>query len=336
MKITPKMLASFVNGEVEGDGDVEITGFAKIEEAKPGDISFIANPKYAHFISTTNASVLLVSKDFNSEENYKDITLIKVDDPYSSLAELLTAFQQTKPEKSGIEQPCFVSEGVSILEKSYIGAFAYIGSGVRLGKGVKIFPQVYIGDNVVVGENTILYPGVKVYEGCKIGNRCVIHAGVVIGGDGFGFAPKNGKYEKIPQIGIVEIEDDVEIGSNTTIDRATFGKTQIGQGTKLDNLIQVAHNVVIGKDNVAAAQTGIAGSTKIGDHNMIGGQVGFAGHIVVGDNNEIGAQSGIPSNMGNGNRVIGYPAIDAHDFFRREIYLRQLGDIVKHYRKITK
>ncbi|MDE7381398.1 MAG: UDP-3-O-(3-hydroxymyristoyl)glucosamine N-acyltransferase [Muribaculaceae bacterium] len=332
MKITPNLLASFVNGEVEGDGEIEISGFSKIEEAKKGHITFIANPQYAHFINTTEASVVLVSKDFKPEGEYQ-ATLLRVADPYSALAELLTAFENVKPKKVGIEQPCFISDGINIPEDAYIGAFSYIGKNVKLGNGVKIYPQVYIGDDVVLGDNTILRPGVKVYEGCKIGKRCILHGGVVIGGDGFGFAPKDGKYEKIPQIGIVIIEDDVEIGANTTIDRATFGCTKIGRGTKLDNLIQVAHNVELGEDNVIAAQTGIAGSTKIGNSNRIGGQVGFAGHIKVGDYNEIGAQSGIPSGIGDKKRIIGYPAIEYRDFFRREIYLRQLGEIVKDFNK---
>lgn len=333
MKLTPNIIASIINGEVEGDGELLINGFAKIEEAKPGQISFIANSKYAHFINITKASVLLVSKDFKTDEQL-DKTLIRVNDPYSALAELLSALQENKPHKSGIEQPCFISDDVTLPDDIYVGAFAYIGQGVKISKGVKIYPQVYVGDNVTIGDDTVLYPGVKIYEGCCIGKRCIIHSGVVIGGDGFGFAPKNGSYEKIPQIGIVEIDDDVEIGANTTVDRATFGATKIGKGTKLDNLIQVAHNVEIGTNNVFAAQTGIAGSTKIGHNNMIGGQVGFAGHISVGSNNEIGAQSGIPSSIGDKRRIIGYPAIDSREFFRREVYLRKLGDLIKQFSKL--
>lgn len=326
MKITPNILSQFVGGKVEGDGDILISGFAKIEEAKPGDVTFIANPKYAHFIHSTKASAVLVSDDFDTEGPV-DSTLIRVADPYSALAELLSAFSQNKAEKKGIEQPCFIADGVKVPEDAYIGAFSYIGENVTLGKGVKIYPQTYVGDGCSIGDNTVLRAGVKVYEGCEIGARCIIHSGVVVGADGFGFAPKNGTFEKIPQIGNVVIADDVEIGANATVDRATFGSTVIGEGTKLDNLIQVAHNVEIGRHNVFAAQTGVAGSTKIGDYNMVGGQVGFAGHIKIGNFNEIGAQSGIQKGMGDKNRVIGYPAIDAKEFARRQFYLKNLKDL---------
>lgn len=323
------MIANMTGGRVEGDENLKITGFAKIEEAKPGEISFIANPKYARHIHDTMASVVLVSEDFDPEGE-TGITLIRVRDPYKSLADLLTAFEAGQPRPSGIEQPCYVGEGVLIPDDVYIGAFAYIGKGVKLGAGVKIYPQAYVGDGVEIGDESVIRAGVKIYEGCRIGKRCIIHSGAVIGADGFGFAPTaDGSYEKIPQIGIVEISDDVEIGANVTIDRATFGATRIGEGTKIDNLVQVAHNVVIGKANVFAAQTGIAGSTKIGDYNRVGGQVGFAGHITIGDNNEIGAQSGIPNNVGNGRRIIGYPAIDAIQFARTQVYLKRLGELFK-------
>lgn len=316
MKVTPLLIASMTGGNVEGDENIEIKGFAKIEEAKPGDISFIANPKYAHFLNTTKASVLLVSRDMPSPEPGGPV-LVRVDDPYVSVANLLAAFESQKPKPVGVEQPVYVSEGVEIPEGAYIGAFAYIGKGVRLGRNVRIYPQAYVGDGVVIGDDSVIRSGVRIYEGCEIGSRCIIHSGAVIGADGFGFAPlPDGSYEKIAQIGNVVIEDDVEIGANTTVDRATFGCTRVGRGTKLDNLIQVAHNVVLGEHNVFAAQTGIAGSTKIGSHNMVGGQCGFAGHIKVGDRNEFGAQSGIPNNVGDGNRLIGYPAVDAMKFAR--------------------
>lgn len=330
MEITPRLIASLTNGTVEGDENIRITGFAKIEEAKPGDISFIANPKYSHFIHTTKASVVLVSNSFQPEGEINS-TLIRVEDPYKSLADLLTAFESTKPEKTGIEQPCYISEGIQIPEDCYIGAFAYIGKDVKLGKGVKIYPQCYIGDGVTIGDYSEVRAGVRIYEGCIIGTRCRIHSGSVIGADGFGFAPTpDGSYEKIPQIGIVEIGDDVEIGANTTIDRATFGATRIGTGTKLDNLIQVAHNVDIGRCNVFAAQTGIAGSAKIGDYNRVGGQVGISGHINIGDRNEIGAQSGIPNNMGSDKRVIGYPAVNAIQFAKMQVYLKRLPELFKN------
>lgn len=328
MEITPKALAAIVKGQVEGDENVVLHGFAKIEEAGNGELSFIANPKYAHFATSTNASALLVSRDFAPEGPVR-ATLIRVDDPYATIAELLRMIEAQKPVRKGLENPSFIAEGVSVPDDCYIGAFAYIGKGVTLGKGARIFPQCYVGDSAVIGDNTVLMPGVKVYDGCRIGKRCIIHSGAVIGADGFGFAPANGKFEKIPQTGIVVIEDDVEIGANTTVDRATFGKTVVGEGTKLDNLIQVAHNVTIGRNNVFAAQTGIAGSTHIGNGNMVGGQCGFAGHITVGDFNEFGAQSGIPNSVGDRKRLIGYPAVDFSQFARTQVYLKRLGDLFK-------
>ncbi|MDE7180258.1 MAG: UDP-3-O-(3-hydroxymyristoyl)glucosamine N-acyltransferase [Muribaculaceae bacterium] len=329
MKVTPLMIASLIGGSVEGDENIEITGFAKIEEARKGEISFIANPKYAHFINETGASVLLVSRDFPKPEGVT-ATLIRVDDPYAAVASLLEVYQQQKPVKTGIEQPCYISEGVEVPEGAYIGAFAYIGNGAKLGKNVRIYPQAYIGDNVRLGDDVTIRAGVKIYEECEIGNRCIIHSGAVIGADGFGFAPlPDGSYEKIAQIGKVVIEDDVEIGANTTIDRATFGCTRIGRGTKLDNLIQVAHNVELGECNVFAAQTGIAGSTKVGSYNRVGGQCGFAGHIHIGNNNEFGAQSGIPNNVGDGKRLIGYPAVDALKFAKTQVYLSRLPELFK-------
>ncbi len=322
-------LASLIHGVVDGDSDIVLSGFAKIEEADKGQLTFIANPKYAHFIESTKASAVLVSKEFD-HPNPNSVTLIRVDDPYATLAEILRAIQASLPKKKGIQQPCFIAPGVEIPEDAYVGAFAYIGEGAVIGKGSQIYPQCFIGDGASIGENCILYSGVKVYAGCQIGNNCILHSGVVIGGDGFGFAPNpQGGYDKLPQTGIVVIEDDVEIGANTTVDRATFGCTRVGKGTKLDNLIMVAHNVEIGKDNVFAAQTGIAGSTKIGDCNMIGGQVGFAGHISVGNHNEIGAQSGIPGNVGDGQRLMGYPAVDARKFARNVVYINRLNELFK-------
>ena len=326
MKITPNLIASIVKGTVEGDGEVEITGFGKIEEAGEGCITFIANPKYAHFIHSTHASAVLVNDDFEYEGDIRP-TLIRVKDAYSSLAELLTAFESAKPAPRGIEQPAYISEGVEVADDCYVGAFAYIGKGVTLGKGVQIYPQTYIGDGVSIGDNTILYAGVKIYPGCKVGSRCILHSGCVIGADGFGFAPKGEIYEKIPQIGNVEISDDVEIGANSCIDRATFGSTRIGKGTKLDNLMQIAHNVEIGENNVFAAQSGVAGSTKIGNGNRVGGQCGFSGHIHIGDHNEFGAQSGIPKSVGNGRRLMGYPAVDVRQFAKSQVYIKRLDKL---------
>lgn len=327
MELTPQLIASFIGGKVEGDENVKLTGFAKIEEAGPGCITFIANPKYSHFIYETKATAVLVSDDFELERPV-DPVLIRVKDPYVALADLLNAMESQRSQPEGVEQPCFVAEGVIIPEGAYVGAFAYIGKGAVIGKNVKIYPQSYVGENVTIGEGTVIRPGVRIYEGCRIGKGCILHSGVVIGADGFGFAPKeDGSYEKIPQIGNVVIEDDVEIGANTTVDRATFGSTRIGRGTKLDNLIQVAHNVEIGVGNVFAAQVGVAGSTKIGNYNQVGGQTGFAGHIKVGDMNQFGAQSGIPRNIGDRNRVIGYPAVDIRQFAKTQVYLKRIGEL---------
>lgn len=327
MEFSANQIASLVNGAIEGDGNVMVNTFAKIEEGHKGAISFLANPKYTSYIYNTESSIILVKRDFVAERPI-NATLIKVDDPYATLAMLLDMVNQyMNPQPSGIEQPSFISDDVDLPEGIYIGAFAYIGTGVKLGKNVKIYPQVFIGNNVEIGDDTILYPGVKIYHGCKIGNRCIMQAGVVIGGDGFGFAPVSSGYNKIPQIGNVVIDDDVEIGANTTIDRATMGSTVIKKGVKLDNLIQVGHNVQIGENTVMAAQAGIAGSTKIGSNCMVGGQVGFAGHITVGNNVMIGAQSGIPSNVKNDSRLMGYPATDVKEFARQAVYIKNLGKL---------
>lgn len=330
MEITPQLIASLIDGKVEGDGNVRLTGFAKIEEAAPGYVTFIANPKYSHYIYETEASAVLVSDDFVVERPVSPV-LIRVKDPYVALADLMNAMESTRPRPQGIEQPCFIAEGVVVPDDAYIGAFAYIGKGVHLGKGVKVYPQSYIGENVTIGDGSVICAGVRIYQDCVIGKECIIHSGAVIGADGFGFAPRpDGTYEKIPQIGNVVIDDDVEIGANTTVDRATFGSTRIGKGTKLDNLIQVAHNVEIGTGNVFAAQVGVAGSTKIGDFNQVGGQVGFAGHIHVGNMNQFGAQSGIPNNVGDGNRLIGYPAVGLRQFAKTQVYLKRLGELFEN------
>lgn len=328
MEITLKELAAIIGATVDGDESLKVSRFAKIEEAAEGDLSFLSNPKYEPFAYTTEATALLVARDFSPAQPVR-CALVRVDNPYMALASLMELAEKMKPRKTGIEPQSFISEGVEIPEGTYIGAFAYIGKNVRIGRNVQIYPQVYVGDGCVLGDDVVLRPGVKIYEGCVIGNRCIVHGGTVIGSDGFGFAPGENGYSKIPQTGNVILEDDVEIGANATIDRATFGSTVIGQGSKLDNLIQVAHNVRIGRHNVFAAQSGIAGSTQIGDFNRVGGQVGFAGHIKVGDNNEIGAQTGIPGNVGDGNRLIGYPAMDARAFARLNVYLKHLPELFK-------
>lgn len=336
MEITAAELASFIGGVVEGNSSAKISNYAKIEEAKAGDLTFIANPKYNHYIHTTGASVVLVSTDF-SETVPDSVTVIRVKDPYEVLAKLLNMVSASKPTPKGIESPAYIASGVEIdAETCYVGAFAYISEGVSVGKNTRIYPQAFLGKNVKIGNNVIIYAGVKIYDDCVIGNNCIIHAGAVIGADGFGFAPHNGEYEKIAQIGNVVIEDNVEIGANTTIDRATMGSTYIRKGVKLDNLIQVAHNVEIGEHTVMAAQVGVAGSTKIGHHNMVGGQVGFAGHIKIGDYNEFGAQSGIPNNVGSNKRMIGYPAVNFGDFARQTVYVKRLASLFSDVADIKK
>ncbi len=330
MEITAKDLAALVGGTVSGDPGAKVCTFSKIEEATPDSLTFLANPKYTHHIYSTRAGIVLVKDDFTPERPLPGhLTLIRVADPYATLAHLMSYVESLKPRPRGVEQPCFVAEGVVIPEDAYIGAFAYIGKGVKIGKGAMIYPQAYLGDGCTVGEDAVIYAGVRVYPGCVIGARCIVHSGAVIGADGFGFAPGPDGYAKIPQTGNVILEDDVEIGANTCVDRATMGHTVVGKGTKLDNLVQVAHNVVIGRDNVFAAQGGIAGSTHIGDNNMVGGQVGFAGHITVGSRNEIGAQSGIPNNVGDGKRLIGYPAVDAMTFARNQVYIKRLESLFR-------
>ncbi len=336
MELTASQLAAIVNGTVEGDENVKVSTFARIEEGHSGALSFLANPKYTHHIYSTDSSVVLVKKDFMPEQPVK-ATLIRVDDPYATVAHLLEMVtQMSKVEKVGIETPSFISEGVDVPEDAYVGAFAYIGKGVKLAPGVKIYPQVYIGDGCEVGEGTVLYAGVKIYAGCKVGRRCIIHSGAVIGADGFGFAPVDGGYEKIPQTGNVEIEDDVEIGANTTIDRAMMGATRIGKGVKLDNLIQIAHNCSVGEHTVMAAQAGVAGSAKIGAHCMVGGQVGFVGHISIADGTQIGAQSGVSKPTKPGDRVMGSPAVDMGEYARGLVYAKKLGSLYERVKELEK
>lgn len=328
MEFTASQIAQLVNGELVGNPEAKVDSFSKIEEAHPGSITFLANPKYTHFIYTTKASIVLVKSDFEPAEPVQ-ATMIKVTDPYSTLSVLLDFAQKAMaPQPCGIEQPCYIAEGVAMPDDAYIGAFAYVGAGASIGKGAKIYPQAYVGPGVEIGDGTIIYPGAKIYHNCRIGARCVIHSGAVIGADGFGFAPlPDGSYHKIPQIGNVIIEDDVEIGANTTVDRATMGSTRICRGAKLDNLIQAAHNTEVGQNTVIAAQAGIAGSTKVGAGCMIGGQAGFAGHIHVGDGVQVGAQSGVPNNVADGARIMGYPAVSAKDFMRNAVYIKRLGQL---------
>lgn len=337
MEFSASTIAQLVNGTVEGNPETTISTFAKIEEGHPGAISFLANPKYNHHLYTTQSSIVLVANDFILEHPVQ-ATLIRVADPYATLSQLMTmadALINTHP--TGVEQPSFVDSTVQLPEGVYIGAFAYIGRNVKLGQNVRIYPQAYVGHDVTVGNDTVVYPGAKIYHGTKIGSHCILHAGCVIGADGFGFAPMaDGTYQKIPQLGHVEIADRVEIGANTTVDRATMGATRIGHGTKLDNLIQIAHNVTVGTDTVIAAQTGVAGSAHIGNNCMFAGQVGVAGHITVGNNTVVGAQTGVPNNVPDNSRIMGYPAIPAGQFARQAAMLRRLADLFKDVEQLKK
>lgn len=330
MEFTAELIAGHLGGEIIGRGDVTVSSFAKIEDATAGTITFLANPKYTHYIYNTAASIVLVRRDFVPEQPVA-ATLIKVDDPYGALAELLSLVgQYIKPQHKGIEEGCHIAPTAMLGEGCYVGSFAYVADGARLGRNVKIYPHAYVGDGVEIGDDTVVYPGAKIYYGCRIGRRCVIHAGAVIGADGFGFAPdKDGVYHKIEQIGIVVLEDDVEVGANTTIDRSTMGFTLISRGVKLDNLIQVAHNVTIGHDTVMAAQVGIAGSTHVGANCMFGGQVGLAGHITIADGVQIGAQAGVASGIDKPGRYIGTPAVPAMDFMRQSAAIKRLPQIVR-------
>ncbi len=337
MEFTASQIASIVGGKVEGDPNAVVSTFAKIEEGHPGALSFLANPKYAHYIYNTGSSIVLVNEDFEPEQPIST-TLIRVKNAYETVAQLLQMVtSMTQQHPTGIEQPCHIAEGVEIPANAYVGTFAYIGHGAKIGPEAKIYPQAYVGPGVEIGDGTIIYPGVKIYKGCKIGARCIIHSGAVIGADGFGFAPKeDGSYDKIPQTGIVEIEDDVEIGANTTIDRAMMGATRIRHGVKLDNLIQIAHNVEVGHDTVMASQVGVAGSAKIGSRCMMGGQVGIAGHITVGDGTQVGAQAGIPNSVKPGSAIIGSPAIPGRDFALQCARLKRLGDLFDRVRELEK
>ena len=305
MQFTAHEISLLLNGTVEGDPQVTVNRLAKIEEASTGSISFLANPKYEQYLYTTSASVVLVNNDFTATEPVKS-TLIRVENAYSAITVLLERYNTIKLNKSGIEQPSFIHPTAKVGDDCYIGAFAYIGQGVKMGKKCKIYPHVYLADNVVLGDNVTLFPGVVVYFDCIIGNNVIVHSGAIIGSDGFGFAPNpDGTYSKIAQIGNVVLEDDVEVGSNTTIDRATMGSTIIHKGAKLDNLLQIAHNVEIGSNTVIAAQTGISGSTKVGDNCVIGGQVGMVGHINVAKGSQIMAKSGINRNIVEENKKWG-------------------------------
>ena len=336
MQFTAKQIAELINGAIEGDPAVTVSSFGKLEEATKGQLAFLANPKYEEFLYTTGASVIIINSSLKVEKQLK-ATLIRVPDAYSSFAVILTAYSEmARANLTGIQQPSFISTSASIGENVFIGAFSYIGEKVKVGRDVKIYPQVYLGDNVSIGENSVLYPGVKIHHDCVIGKNVCIHAGSVIGGDGFGYAPQaDGSFKKVPQIGNVVIEDHVEIGANTTIDRSTIGSTVIKAGAKLDNLIQIAHNVEVGMNTVIAAQSGISGSTKIGKNVMIGGQAGIVGHIQIADGSKINAQSGVAKSMKTPNTAVtGSPAYDYTQALRSQILSRNLPELEKRIKKL--
>ena len=330
MKFTAQQIADALHGRVDGDATITVSGLSKIEEGKPGTLSFLANPAYEKHIYTTKASLVIVNEGFTPESTITP-TLIRVKDAYMSFAQLLELYQQSKPQKTGISPKAHISETAKIGDNVYIGEFAVIGENSTVGDNCKIYPNTTVGDNVTIGTDTTLFAGVKIYEDCIIGNECTLHAGVVIGADGFGFAPQqDSDFKKVPQIGNVVIEDRVEIGANTAIDRATLGSTIIKRGVKLDNMIQIAHNVVIGENTVIAAQTGIAGSTKIGRNCMIGGQVGFVGHITIADEVKIAAQSGIGKSIKEKGTIMeGSPAFNARDYQKSYIHFRKLNTLAK-------
>ena len=336
MQFTAAQIAQIINGKVEGDETVAVGSFGKIEEANAGQLSFLANPKYEDYIYTTGASIVIVNQDYQLKTEV-GATLIRVADAYTAFATLLDAYQQIQQQQlTGIEQPSFVSASATLGEQVYIGAFAYVGEKAVIGKGSKIYPGAYIGNQVKIGDNTTIHPGVKIYHDCVIGHGVTIHAGTVIGGDGFGFAPlADGTLKKVPQIGNVVIEDAVEIGSNTTIDRATIGSTIIRKGAKIDNLVQIAHNVEVGNNTVIAAQTGVSGSTKIGKNVMIGGQAGIVGHIVIADGSKINAQSGVSKSMKLPNTAVtGSPAYDYTAALRSQAAARNLPQLEKRIKTL--
>ncbi len=336
MKFTAEQIASILEGEVVGDPNAEVYKLAKIEEGTTGSLTFLANPKYANYIYTTNATIAIVNNTFVADQEIK-ATLIKVEDAYKSFSKLLEYYNQVKLMKSGIEQPSVISDGVQYGENLYLGSFCYIGQNVKIGTNVKIYPNSFIGDNVIIGDNCVFFAGVRIYSETEIGNNVTIHSGTIVGSDGFGFAPQeDGTYVKVPQIGNVIIEDHVEIGSCSTLDRATLGSTIIRKGAKLDNQIQIAHNVEIGENTVIAAQTGIAGSTKIGKNCMIGGQVGVAGHLTIGDFVKVQAQSGIGKNLKDNEVVQGSPAFNYGDFAKSFVHFKNLPKIVKDLEELKK
>lgn len=335
MQFTAEQIATLLNGKVEGDPNTTVSQLAKIEEGLEGALSFLSNPKYENYLYDTQSSIVIVNDDLVLQKTVS-ATLIRVKDAYSAFSELLKLYHAMLTDRVGREEQCYVHETVQIGSEGYIGAFAYISKGVKIGNNVKIYPRVYIGDNVVIGDNSILYPGVTIYYNCVLGNNVIVHSGAVVGSDGFGFAPQaDGSYEKVPQIGNVVIENDVEIGANTTIDRATFGSTVIKAGVKLDNLIQIAHNAEIGTNTVIAAQSGISGSTKIGKQVILGGQVGVVGHISIADGSQVQAQSGINRSIKDANaKWGGTPAMPYTSQLRSQVIYTKLPEMEKRIKEL--
>lgn len=337
MEFSAQQIAMLLGGKIIGDGNRKVSDVGSIESAKEGQLTFLCDAKYLPYLSSTGASVVLMTDSIAFEGN-TNATLIRVENARAAMGQLLALVAKAmNPAKQGVEQPSYVSEGVAVPEDAYIGAFAYIGKNVQLGKGVQIYPHTYIGDNVRIGDNTILYSGVKIYYNCVVGNDCILHAGVIVGSDGFGFEPDaKGVNQKLPQIGNVIIEDDVEIGANTTVDRAMMGSTIIRRNAKIDNLVQVAHNVEVGESTFLCSQVGIAGSSKIGAHCILAGQVGVAGHLEIADNCVFGAQSGIPSSVRKAGMYQGSPIIDAMNWRRSVVGFKQLPDLMKKLQELEK
>lgn len=335
MEFSAKQIAEFIQGKVIGDENTTVHTFAKIEEGIPGAISFLANPKYTPHIYTTQASIVLVGKNFKPEQAI-NTTLIEVENPYESLAKLMNMYEMSKPKRNGVDPLAFVAATAKLGEGVYVAPFAYVGEHVTVGDNTVIHSQVSIENHAKIGADCIIYPNASIYHDCIVGNNCILHSGCVIGADGFGFAPTAGGYEKIPQIGIAILEDNVEIGANTCIDRATMGATIIRKGVKLDNLVQIAHNVEVGEHTVMASQVGIAGSTKVGQWNMFGGQVGIAGHVTIGDKTSIGAQAGIAGSVKSNSTIQGSPAIDHRNFVRSSIIFKKLPEIYQTVNALQK
>lgn len=335
MEFTAQQIAQFLDGQVDGNENATVNTFAKIEEGTPGALSFLSNIKYTEYLYTTKSSVVLVNRDFKPEKPV-NATLVRVNNAYESIAKLLSLYSSMKPARTGISSLASVSDKANIGKDVYIGPFAVIEDDATIGDGTQIYPHVYIGQGACIGSSCILYPNATVYYGCKVGNRCIMHAGSVLGADGFGFAPTAKGYDKIPQIGIAELEDDVEIGANTCVDRSTMGRTVVRKGVKLDNMVQIAHNVEVGANTVISAQSGIAGSTKVGEWCMVGGQCGITGHIKVGDRVNLGAKTGIIGNTPSDRTVMGYPSIPHRDFLRSSVIFRQLPDMKKEIEALQK